>query len=240
MNKEAFKILKEINSLNLNLIKFKKTIQAELQRIDRIDNSREERTTEQANLQVQLKTCKKNLLDVDKKSEYFDDIIKASKGKIPTTFDERELNALNSQISNAENEVDQLQDQGLTLLDEVDTLENKIADATSFLAGSLETKLEIEKEINLENDDILKEMTIINERLDILHTQIPTKASERILKLIKDKPKVSPLAHISPTRNCDICGYLIPQVTERAVEVDLKLSSCPGCTRILIPQSTKF
>ena len=93
---------------------------------------------------------------------------------------------------------------------------------------------------NKENNNLFKEIENINLRLESLHEQIPPKASERIKKLIKQKPKVSPLAHISSTKNCDICGYLISHVTERAVEIELKLVSCPGCTRILLPQSIKF
>lgn len=240
MNKEGFKILKEINSLNIKKNELQAKIAIELERIDKIQHTRSKRKEDLEVNEDKSHKLKVQLLEIDKKSEKLDQLISNSQQKINNSFEEKELNALNQQIDNAQIELDKIQEEGLELLEKKEALDEEITNAKSFLKGSLETIEEIRAEVNQENDNLFSELDQIEIRLNLLHEQIPLKASERIRSLIAKNKKLAPLAHISSTKNCDICGYLIPHATEQAVEKELKLTSCPGCTRILIPQSTKF
>lgn len=240
MNKEIFRILKEFQSLHLKKDELSKSIQNELQRIEKIEDQRTKRDKILQNDLVHLKQLKPEMTKIENQINETSNKLKNSRTKINQIASQHELEAINTQIDSYENELSQLEEKGLEILEQTEILEESITNAENFLKGTLETIKEIEGEIKEENEPLYHELNTLKNRIEILKPQIPEKVLNRIVELQSKGPKYSPIAEITPQNTCKACGYLPPKALVDSVEVKLKLHSCPGCNRIFIPESSKY
>ncbi len=240
MNKEIFRILKEFQSLHLKRDELSKSIKNELQRIEKIEEQRTKRDKILQDDLIQLKELKSKMSKIENQINDTTNRLENSKKKMNQIVSQQELEAITSQIKSYENELSELEEHGLEVLDRTEILDESISNAQNFLIGSLETIEEIEKEIKEQNEPLYNELNILKERIEILKSQIPEKVLIRILELQSNGPKYSPITEISPQNTCKACGYLPPKALVDSVEIKLKLHSCPSCSRIFIPESSKY
>lgn len=238
LEKESFRILKELNSLNLRIGPLEKAIKDELSRIKKIEVTRSKRSQEKeqqidhlANLKIELENTEHR---IDKLSKGLKKM-KLDEGQL---FTENEISAYRKQLAVMQEELSQHEDRGLELLEQIEDTQIEINDANNFLEGSLESICEIEDDIKKENEETYKEIQIIRQRVEILLKQLPEKVTIKFNKLLGTKKY--PLSEISLNNSCQICGYLIPKALITSLETTMKFHTCPGCERILIPQGSKY
>ena len=222
------------------MIQSKKIIEKEYERITKIESIRLDRRNLLEKDELELTQIKNESLEADKKIDYYSLLIKKGELELSNTFDSKKLTATEQQILNAKNELDKLEDKAFDLLETLEVLEKNIQESHTFLKGSQETILEIEAEVNLCNNGIMDEIKKYERRLEALYEELPVKVVEKIKSLIFIEKKIYPLSEIKETNNCTRCGYLIPRALIDSIEIKMKFHSCPGCTRILIPQNTKL
>lgn len=240
MNKENYRILKEINSLSNSVLSLEKIIQNELSRISKIEEMRDKRSTLKENMNLTLKELRQKFSKIEERIAYFDNLINKGKAQLNQVFSENEISALTSQIKNAQIEMDDFEVQGLEIIEEMDECSEEIKNCSTFLEGSLETIREIEAEINESNRDVYQEIKTKKNRKEILFEQLPAGVSKKLIYLIDKGLSLAPLSQITDHNCCEMCGYLVPMAILSAVEKQSKFMCCPSCERILIPQSSKF
>jgi predicted nucleic acid-binding Zn-ribbon protein len=240
LNKENYRILKEINSLNNSVLSLEKTIESELNRISKIEAMRVKRFELQEKSSLNLKEQRQKLSKVEERIAYFDNLINKGKEQLNQLFSESEVAALNNQVENAKSEMDDFEMQGLEIIEKIDELNQEIKDCTTFLEGSLESIAEIETEINESNKDVYQEIKNKKIRKESCFEQLPPGVVKKLKYLLDKGLSVAPLSQITDHNCCEMCGYLVPMAILAAVEKQSKFMCCPSCERILIPQSSKL
>ncbi len=240
MNKESFRILKEINSLTVKTADAEKLVAKELTRIAKIEDQRAQREALKQEAQEKLQESKHELQQIESRIELLSKKLESDKANTNNVFTQEEVSALEQQIESSQIELNQLEEQGLELIELIEGLEQDILDTDSFLAGTLDTIAEIEDDINQENADTYQAIKNNRARIDLLKEQLPEKVISKLEELLAKNFTHGPLVEISAQNSCLSCGYLIPIALINSVENKLNFHTCPGCGRILIPQSTKY
>lgn len=240
MNKEKYRILKELGSLANSIISLQNLAKDDYTRIHKIEQQRKERLDQKEINQEELNKKRGELSHLAKDTSYFSDLLLKGEQQLKALISENEILATTKQIENSQLKLEQCEDQAFQILLDLEHLDIEISKAKKFLKGSLETIDEIEKEIESSNGEFFKEIKIKENRINNLHSQLPKNVLEKLEKLSKKSLKYGPLAQITPQSSCEHCGYLISTLLVTKVEKDQLFSSCPGCERIFIPQSVKY
>lgn len=240
MNKEDFRILKELNSLEQKKKTISELLANELQRIDKIQQMRSKRDLELSQLKTALEDLKKQMTIQENELSLTDQKLEQSNSKenqIKTLTEEK---ALKTQIQSLNSRKEELENKLFESLEKIESIELKIQQATSFLSGSLETISELENDIVQENQESYQDLKNIEKRIPQLRDELHPKVVEKLLRLQAKSPNFVPLSQLTDRNTCELCGYLIPKALVDAIETKMRFSGCPGCERIIIPQSVKY
>lgn len=240
MNKEYYRILKELANLSDKLPALQAKIADELSRLDKIEKMREKRKNEIKVERQNKEESEKFIEQTQQQVEKLDVRIENYKAHLKNTIDNSEMLSLQKQLEADLKLKNELDESCFSKLESLEESEQTILEAENFLKGSSETILEIEEEINEKNAETYKELKIINDRYKNSLEQLPENIQKKFKSLKEKKPNISPITQISSSNTCLRCGYLIQHALVRSVEAHLKFHTCPGCQRILIPESTKF
>ena len=217
-----------------------KVISEELSRITKIERMRSLRTNELTGLSEKHLILTKDLRTLEGEIAQQSILLKKAQTNLNGLVSEAEINALSKQIEYLQNEIDEKETTGLILIDEIPENEEKILEAKTFLAGSLETIREIEAEIKEKNSEVYDEIKIKKSRIENLLEELPDNVVKKIESLSKKGPLFVPLSQITEQNNCQMCGHLTPMALISSIEKYQRFHSCPACERILIPQSSKY
>lgn len=240
MDKNDFRILKELNSLKQRLPRLQSQIQEELKRIHKIELQRKQKSSQRDSDQQQLR---KLHLALDEHESYMNthtsQLEKAQKD-IESIFSEAQIKALTTQINTAKSKLSEHESSALEAIDKIDDLEQKVLDATSFLKGSLDAIKEIEEDIKCKNAPLYKEINTLKSRIENLKNQLPEKVLQKLTYLEKKNENFNSISQITLQNTCHHCGYLMPVALVNSVENKFKFHTCPSCERILIPEGSKY
>ena len=238
MNKEDYRILKELTSLRDKKVQIQAQIKGELSRIDKIESQRSHKKAQMEKLESDLKQLEKEMVNKEQNIRDLDDKIHKTETDLKAIIGADEQVKLQHQLEIYLHKREEMELKGLESLDQITNYSDEIEDLKNFLKGSLETIKEIEEDIKVDNADIYKDFQNIEIRIPNLESQLPEKLVEKYYQIASKTPK--PLAEITPSNSCTQCRYLIPIAYVNKVEKEMKFTTCPGCTRILIPQSSKY
>ena len=233
-------MLKEFTSLNSKLTEAKKSIAAELERIDKIQTQREERKAQQDQHTIQLDEKRKSEKLLENHLEKTQGQLALYQEQLNQITTVKEEGSLKNQIESAKKNITETEEKLLETIEITESLESEIQAANSFLEGSLETMKEIEAEINKENEEVYQQIKVTNERINYILQELPEPVVKRLEKLKLEQKKYDPLSELSDKNHCVKCGFPLPMALIGPLEKDLKLTSCRGCKRILLPQNIKF
>jgi predicted nucleic acid-binding Zn-ribbon protein len=239
LNKEGFRKLKEINSLDQDIKKLETVVAGELSRITKLEELKAKRVEIQAQEKVRLKELRLKFQEVESSISELQTKLERSKSNLVNLFDEKDINSLSTQISSYETSVDELEDQGLTHMDEIETLDVSISDADTYFKGINETISEIQTEVEQENKEVYAQIKNKKDRITNLYKDIPESIHERLKKLLAKNMKFGALTKVSG-KECFICKYMLPANEIVKIEDKLELKACGACYRIYIPNSTGF
>jgi predicted nucleic acid-binding Zn-ribbon protein len=240
LQKESFRILKELNSLTQKLPQLELAISQELNRLEKIENMRLERQEKLTLYKEQSQQAQAELDTLEKAIQTLSNQIKKDKDHLKSSSSQEQIIALETQIQSMQTLLETQENAGLDLLEKVETLDKAIEDAEHFLQGSQETLKEIEQEILQNNKEVYLELQQKRSRIKSLEKELPEKLVHKLFILKKQKKDAQPLTQISVKNTCQLCGYLLPKALADSIEIKLKLHCCPGCERIIIPESVKF
>lgn len=240
MNKEIFRILKEINSLSEKTKFLQAEMQAENERLVKIDLIRSQREDEKEEAQQELAQINLKIDQLEQELTKDHEQLSRSKNNLDFANTEKELLSLESQITSLSGIIDSKEEALLHSLELQEQLEAQLAQAEEFLAGFEKGRAEIEQDVQSENAPRKQNIESHQKRLLNLFDQIPLEVATKMKALLaKNLPK-GPVTRLNSQNYCELCGTLMASPKVKEVEQDLKLISCSGCSRIIIPQSSLY
>lgn len=239
MQKEYFKILKEISSLISKKQELEKHINDELKRILFIKDQRQKRSSLLEEKINEKALISKEEVKIENELSSLQKSLDQAKGNINSIVDVNQEKALLSQISNLEEKINVLEEKGFLLLESLDLCNEDIKNAQNFLDGSLISLNEIEQEVNKINLENNHQIEITQSRIEALKEELPPKFNDAIDSALKKKIANSIFTRINQSK-CDICKLGLSKVEEDSVEKKMELLTCSGCKRIFIPENSLY
>jgi predicted nucleic acid-binding Zn-ribbon protein len=233
----SFRHLIEIEALKTqNQIDLGK-ISNENKRISDLESLRKKRQEQILSLDQELR--EQSLGETQQAVERHQQKINKMKSQMDLVTNEKESNALSSQILLVQKELDQLEESYFQKLERQESIAEEKKDHDTFLAGSLLSLNEIKKEVIIE---IQKIQQIIDHRLlriKSLEEQCDSKLIAFYHELeTKFKPQ-RPVAYLID-RKCTHCHMQVDSFFKASVEEGRSFETCPNCSRLLIPETAKI
>lgn len=239
MNKEDFRILKEISGLHGKVLSLTEKIELENSRISKIENLRLEANEALNEANNQLKLKNQELAQNENNIELLNKKITQSQDALDKAVNEKAATSSQKQLDVFKENLATVEEVAFGIMEEVDLLEQTISDKKSFLAGSEKSLEEIKKEVETNNTPTLKEVEITKERISLLNQGMEPATVSRLEKLLVKNLKHGPLTKIEESA-CYICGYTVNATDRDQIEKKLMLKSCGSCSRIFIPNTTLY
>jgi len=203
---EYFFSLREYDSLGRNATELELREREELERIRRRSAERDSRT----------------------------EVLRHARGELRAAEDE--LATLDRQLAQrlSVEAKQQLETQGLALLETQQRLEVEIDEHVAFLAGFAKTLEDITQEANAQIKLLQSQRKVLEERRALLWQGLPED-----LRLAYQKVAAKKLAHGVFTRlqglHCQFCRHAVSKGFESEVDTLVALKACPGCGRLVLP-----
>ena len=240
MNKENFRVLKEINSLLIKCQKLNEDIASEYTRVSKIDRQIDLKKEELAELETKYALIREKLSLKEAELHTAEKQNDSATTNLNRAITEKEMKAAQDQLDSSQKSIDLLNEDILTSMEVEEEYLSKIEEIKTFLNGIIEGKTEIESDIETNTTPLKKELDSFKNRLDNLFQQIPAPHGESFKRLVdKNLPK-GPITRLNQKNYCELCGTQISGLKEKAVEEKLEYTTCNGCGRVIIPESTQY
>lgn len=239
MNKEFFKIIKEINSLEAKLDIFQNLKADDKKRIKRLFDQKSYRQEDLHKASAKKDALQKELFSIDRRTMEIEKILKENNEKLNSIFDEKIASKLESSNEVLINELNEIQERGMYLLEKIEEVKEEIENAQNFLSGIDETIDEIKAEV-LEKQGLKNESEKhIQERVSQILSDLPTDFKAKYNQLKKNAPHHNSLS-LAKDKKCQFCHYEINSKKLEAIEIKFELHRCDMCKRILIPEQASY
>jgi len=239
MKPEYFKIIKEINSLEGKLHSFRNLKIEDQKRIQRLYDQKDFKKEDLTDFIAQKESSLKECFQIDRRTMEIDKEIENINSQLNSIFDEKTIAKLVTNKEALNHELATIQEKGLELLEENESLEEDIKSAQTFLMGIDETIDEIYLEVFEEAKIKQVSQDAVIERIDQITQDLSEKFKNSYLKAKEQTPKTNPLSHIMQSR-CQQCQFELPSNLISDVEDKFLIKTCVMCKRILIPQSSAY
>lgn len=239
MEKETFRKLKEINSLYLENQKTLQSANTEGGRLTKILKMEDLRKDELENHLLEKSAAISEMAEIENKIAQLQLKKNQTLCNKNNVFSQEEIDAFEKQLSVTETDLDELEEKGLYLLEQIEEYTTQIEEAQNFLSGVQETKKEISDEILKSNQPLLDKIQVNEKRMEHLFSELPDKVTESFKSLVQKNLKYGATAQIDKN-HCSICKMILPQIDIEKVEKHLHYMSCPSCSRVFIPVSSLY
>ena len=240
MNKENFRVLKEINSLLTKCQILEAQIESENSRLDKIERQIKLKKDQMNLLTEQSKSHKQNLSQKEAELFKVEKQNEAATTNMNRAITEKELNAAQDQLNKSAELIERLNEEILNLMEKDEEFDDQIKEISQFLTGIEEGKSEIKEDIKTNTDPMKKELEGYRSRIENLFGEIPSPHDQAFKNLVaKNLPK-GPITRLNQQNYCELCGTQISATKVKAVEEQLQYSACSGCTRVIIPESSQY
>lgn len=240
MNKENFRIIKEINSLIIKIKLLKDQIASEASRIDKIDAQVEQKTVALNQVDEQLIEIRKNIRELEAKLHELNQTHFKASAAVNNSFSEKDILAATKQKESAEAEIEVTEGLILECMEREEELDSQKQAHLKFLDGVKSGRSEIEEDITEENKPRLDQIESYKQRISLNLEQLePLAKSKTETLMAKNLPKGF-VVELDSKNHCQVCGTQVSGNQAREIEEQMKLLACSGCSRIIIPQSSKY
>jgi predicted nucleic acid-binding Zn-ribbon protein len=233
---DFYSYLVDINSLDNVIKRHNAEIEEELKRLTFLEQQKEnknellnEATERHQELKTQQVEKEKLLFDIDHKLEQNSNHQLAAK----TT---KEVETLEHEKSHLEVEKNILENNILEMIEEVDNLDQKIAECDEFLGGLAKTIVEIETEVETFRHNKEKEIRQLEKQIEGLLCEIPSTVIEDMTKT-REKYRFHNFVTYLDGSVCHHCKFKNSPVECDIVTKQNRHMHCGGCKRILINKS---
>lgn len=227
MGQDWFSKLKEFDSLSKMRINHLKNLSEQEDRLSKLLTRKNSTLEQTAKLKQEVFTLQQTLFECEKKIKTASE----QKGHL------MDRGGSDEKIASFQKELSTLEDQGFSLLEQIEQAENERKDLEGFLSGLEKTFQEISAEVQVEKETENKAIANLDLRLDLLKEELPSE-----YKSLLDKTIAKKLAHGPFTRtdqgSCFFCRFKISRTDESEIDMQKALKVCPQCSRIFIPYGT--
>ncbi|MBC77121.1 MAG: hypothetical protein CME64_14005 [Halobacteriovoraceae bacterium] len=239
MSKEHFKILKELSSLEIKRSELENLNLKGQKRVEKLIVQQNEAHSDIEKLNSEIQ--EKRFLSQKSENELtqIDSKLKKIEADIGGSFDSKEMELLDQEKQKLLQKMDEIEMRGLELLEEMESIEEKIGDRKTFAKGIEETIAEIKAEVDAENSDRNKEIETLNGRIDSSLGELPEPFRTTYQKVKAQNLAISMFAKIE-SRSCSVCKSGVDRAREAQVEEQLLLKTCSSCGRIFIPNQALY
>lgn len=239
MSAEDFKKTREINSLTLKRNSLQDEVLAERKRITFIQSNREDREEELNKALNELKSAKSTMQRIENEIAVGHKQLTKDQEHLNTVTSQEQLKGLESSIKHVEVKIEDLENQGLELLDKIENLEGTISDCETFLKGSAETLVEIQDEVEVFANEHQEKIKTLNSRISLLMESLPPLFQDRIKRTFEKNIAISSFTRVI-NGSCEFCKFALNKIDETNIEDKLQLKSCQSCGRLFIPQQASY
>lgn len=238
MNKEIFRILKEINSLDKKIQHIKEEIKQENKRIELLQARLMSTEQEHISTKAQLVETNQILKGEEAELERWQSQWEQTQDKLQMASSDKELKSLETQASSIKDHIDRLTDSVFARLETHESLEAELTVLEKFITGAPRGIQEISEDVDINNRPREQKIQSYQERVTRLLSLLPPATEEKFKPLLQ-LPK-SAVTQLDDKNYCGFCGSQISAQRVRNIESQMSLASCPGCSRIIIPLSSQY
>jgi predicted nucleic acid-binding Zn-ribbon protein len=221
---EWFLKLKEIDSLTKTRNNNLRAKSEQESRLSNLNDKRQEAIAQTAKLNQELISINQELSDLEKK------LSTASTQKTRLS----EMGGDENKIKTFTSQIEELETQGLILLDRQDQIHSEQVDAKTFLQGLEETFQEIEEEVKLQNNLHNQEIKNLEQRISYLMEELPDEFKNILIKITQKNLAHGPFTRVEQG-SCYFCRYKISRIDESEIDMQKNLKTCTQCSRIFLP-----
>ncbi len=232
---EHFALLIQVQSLDKKIGSHLKNISIQEERVISLQKARSLREKQLAEDQETKEKLKAELGQKEKELFEKDQLIARSLERQKTASTEAQCKAIENEFAQFMPQKEKLEIEVYALLEKQEALEQTIKDHEIFLAGSLKTLSEIQKEVDLHTQKDKEEIQILEERIKIDLDSAPPSIKNIWNDLSKKFRFNSPLSFVE-NGVCLECRYSVGRNTENQIEKGGVIEFCPNCKRLLAPK----
>jgi predicted nucleic acid-binding Zn-ribbon protein len=229
---ESFRHLIEIESLKTRIREHNAILASEVKRITDLDTQRNKLQARITELQSEEQALHLKNLELTISTE------EQSLGHLTTQLDnvknDKELAATTHQIQTIKNSLALHEETYFAALDRTDKIHEELKDCKQFLAGSVDTREEISKDVEAAKTEETEKIFYLNARIASLLEQC--NKSARDLYLSSEKTGVAFILD----KTCSKCHMQVSSILKSSIEEGRSLDCCPSCGRFLIPETAKI
>ncbi len=237
MDIEYFRVIKEIQSLNLKIFDHLKNIDDEKARINYLETKSDESKKSLKIFQDEKRELTKKLTSLEE--EHFEKEKNLSKAKdnLALASDMNQQNAITKQIENLTPVVESLEEEILITLENIETLDENILDKTTFLDELEETQFETHQEVETKCNEENKEVNTLEQRVSGLLNELTETDKQLIKNTISKFPKRDFLTRANSQKKCDKCKFTLDAQTYSSISELKSIELCTSCKRVMIPEN---
>ena len=231
-----FKILLAVQKTDSKIADHMKEIEEEKKRILNLQHKQVTTRQELNQMEKELQEYKAQTAECEKNLYQTENQITKSREHLNMATSEQQANAVENELAVLTQRAQQLESNALELMDKNETLEVKIKESTTFLAGLMEST----GEITTESDHNIKQaQTRIQDcenQIQELFKECPVNIRKTFMMVNERFRFKNPLAFIVDGV-CNQCHNSVGRNMESTIEKGAVLEFCPHCGRILTPHA---
>jgi chromosome segregation protein len=235
MQKTDISHLCEIQKLENKIMDHQKNIDSHLSRMKNLEKQISTKknalqaTEIKMNEQKDLLLKKENDLQLlNEKKEKSDEHYKRAKS-------EQQVKALEKELKDILPQIEHLEDDILSLMENIELKEKEMTEINTFLKGSAQSYIEIEKEVEEDIHDDKYAIEVFEKKENNLLENCSLEAKDFFLSL-KNRYQYKGFVSLIQTGKCSKCFVTIPPMLQQTVRKETSLECCPGCQRLLTPE----
>ncbi|MFW5887388.1 MAG: zinc ribbon domain-containing protein, partial [Bacteriovoracia bacterium] len=236
MEIKDFQNLREIQSLDALIGKHLQNINEHQGRIANIKEQRSLRQEELEKESHQYEQLKPKLNKLETKLQQVITNLEKAKDRLTHMKTPQQVSATEKEIDSLEAQRQEIEDETLELMEILENFESKIEQHSKFLKGSAKSLEEISGEVSKEVAKEEKNISNLEDRIANLTSITDPRLISHFNQVNKKFRFKKPLSHIEQ-RSCSQCSFVINGQMQQEVENRDKINFCPGCKRLLIPQT---
>lgn len=233
---EQFRILKEIQSLQLTKNQLLTEIEAENQRIEKLKAEMSRKLVRSEQIQSKLKEISLEATKLENELVKTQQSIETKGTQASELTTEQQIAVHQKDIENLESQLMSLESSLFKQLEIEEKLMIELEELEEFLGGIDEGIAEVQKIVTDNVHAREKEIDDIKNRYKNLKSQLSDEFVRAIEKLLKQKHSKS-MFTILNNQNCEYCGMEVNRVELSEIDIKLAIKHCSGCKRLILPHS---
>jgi len=230
---DFYRYILDIQSLDSVIKRYLDQTQEEKSRIDFLEKQRNQRKEKNSELENKKTEYKTRVSDLEKELFGIDEKISKSKEHMALASSQAQVDALTKEIETLSPRQSEIEEEVLTILDQIEEIDSLLEIDTEYFGGIQETIDEVNKEISEIEDGNKEEVSKLETQIEGLILEIP---SDFLVMYKNVREKFRFQEPVTKLTGC-ACGKCRMQIsTGEASEINNSFQHriCAGCGRILI------